>query len=209
MKYYLGLFSLAFVLQPVAALAHDASPAPAPPALSAPAGPNRGAFFERMRENRARMEQMLVRSRAQILGALTPAHRALLGRLVGELAVAPNPDPRAATRQLDAALSASERQAVISAADNAREQIRSFMQEQRGAWRGWRSPNGPAPGAGATAPAPGAANASPPGGMGYAPPPGGPGGPMREEHRRMTPDAGRILLHVAFMRPHSPHPGPR
>jgi len=40
-----------------------------------------------------------------MLGALTPAHRALLAQIVGELAVAPVPDATTAAQRLDAALS--------------------------------------------------------------------------------------------------------
>jgi len=51
--------------------------------------------------------------RSQMLGALTPAHRALLAQIVGGLAIAPAPDLAGAARQLNAALSSAEAQNVL------------------------------------------------------------------------------------------------
>ncbi len=53
------------------------------------------------------------RFRQDMLGALTPAHRALLAQIVGELAVAPVPDATTAAQRLDAALSPAEAQTVL------------------------------------------------------------------------------------------------
>lgn len=53
------------------------------------------------------------RFRQEMLGALTPAHRALLAQIVGELAVAPAPDSTTAAQRLDAALSPAEAQTVL------------------------------------------------------------------------------------------------
>ena len=50
--------------------------------------------------------------RSQMIGALTLAHRALLSLIVGALAIAPAPDLAGAARQLNAALSPGEAQAV-------------------------------------------------------------------------------------------------
>lgn len=51
--------------------------------------------------------------RSQLIGALTPAHRALLAQIVGSLAIAPAPDLEGAARQLNAALSSGEAQNVV------------------------------------------------------------------------------------------------
>jgi len=51
--------------------------------------------------------------RQRMIGALTPAHRDLFAEIVGELAIAPNPDSAAAARRLDAALSPAEAQTLI------------------------------------------------------------------------------------------------
>ncbi|MGP6188776.1 MAG: hypothetical protein ACLPSH_01630 [Vulcanimicrobiaceae bacterium] len=179
MKYALGLLSLAFLLPPAAALADDTQPPPPPPGASAPAG-DQHAFFNRMREDHAQIAKIMLQARSQMLGALTPEHRALLAKVVGQLAVSTNPDPEAAARQLDAALSPSEGKAVLAAEENAHTQMRSLMQGARE--HGARPGGNMGPGRGG---------------------PGGPGGPppdgKRHEHR--TPDAGRILLRMASFAP--------
>lgn len=58
--------------------------------------------------------------RAQMLAALSPAHRAFLASVVGQLAIASNPSPKAAIAQLDAKLTASEKSAILAAAKSAR-----------------------------------------------------------------------------------------
>ena len=84
-----------------------------------------------MEQMHAQFEQIEKRSRAQILGALTPAHRTLLANVVGQLAIAPNPDRNAAARTLDSALSPGEASAILSAETTAREQARSLMEASR------------------------------------------------------------------------------
>ena len=69
-------------------------------------------------QKHANMEQMMKlhqQFRAQVLGALTPAHKQLYATVVGNLAIAPSPDPRSAAKQLDAALSTSEKTAILDA----------------------------------------------------------------------------------------------
>jgi hypothetical protein len=105
--------------------------------------------------------------RAQVLGALTPAHKQLYASVVGNLAIAASPDPRAAAAKLDAALSTSEKNAII----NADTQFRTAMKSQMEQWR-------------AAHPRP-----SPSG----SPWPKRSGGPRKTR----TPDAGRILLAMA------------
>ncbi len=56
--------------------------------------------------------EMQRRSRAAMLGAVTPAHRDLIARLVGALAVAPEPDIDRAAAQLDAQLTPAEVRAI-------------------------------------------------------------------------------------------------
>jgi hypothetical protein len=62
-------------------------------------------------------------ARAAMLAALTPAHRELVSRVVGELAVAPDPNIDAAARQLDASLSPAEVRAIGNAEAQSRSQI--------------------------------------------------------------------------------------
>ncbi len=53
--------------------------------------------------------------RRTVLAALTPDHRALLSRIIGEMAVADDPDPPTAAARLNAALSPAEKQTIIGA----------------------------------------------------------------------------------------------
>lgn len=86
------------------------------------------AWQQIMQQTHQQMEQLHTQARSKILGALTPAHRELLAQIVGSLAIAPNPDPDAAVRQLNAALSPGEAQAVLSAHSAVEQQMRAIME---------------------------------------------------------------------------------
>lgn len=79
--------------------------------------------------------------RAQVLGALTPAHKQLFASTVGDLAIAASPDPRAAEARLDAALSNGEKTAIISADTQFRSAMKSQFEKMRAA-HPWPSPSG-------------------------------------------------------------------
>lgn len=81
--------------------------------------------FQAMRQMMQRLEALHKQFRANVLAALTPAHHSLLASLVGQLAIAPSPDPQAAARKLDAALSSAERQRIASAEQSFRSQQRA------------------------------------------------------------------------------------
>jgi hypothetical protein len=81
-----------------------------------------------MQQMRAHMLQMHQQLRTEVLGALTPAHKALLASIAGELATATTPDFHAAADRLDAALSPAEKQAIVSAAQSMRANMQSLMQ---------------------------------------------------------------------------------
>lgn len=123
MKKLAGLLALAFVLLPVATFA-QVQPPPSPGPLGPP-HPDFGA----MRQVHEQMTELYRTSRAKMLDALTPQHRQLLANVVGQLAIAPNPDRRAATEQLDAALTPAEKQAVLSIHQNAIDQLHAMMQQ--------------------------------------------------------------------------------
>ncbi len=129
-----------------------------------------------MRQQFRAMHQQLddihAQARAQMLDALTPAHRQLLATIAGELATSSTPDYRGAAARLDAALSSSEKQAILSASQSARDKMRSAMQSARERM----SQNGGPP-------------------MGPDERMGPPGGPL---HTRHTPSAGEILLRTAM-----------
>jgi hypothetical protein len=71
-----------------------------------------------------RAQQQMLRYReqaqAQMIGSLTAAHKQLLGRLVGELATDPKPHMLAAVASLDAALSPTEKRAILGASRSLR-----------------------------------------------------------------------------------------
>lgn len=91
-------------------------------------GPNAPTMGHRMSDaDRAKMMQLHEQARAAILGALTPANKALLGTVVSELAVAATPDTKAAAARLDSALSPTEKQAITGAADSMHQQMRAMM----------------------------------------------------------------------------------
>ncbi|HEY1728838.1 MAG TPA: hypothetical protein VGG22_10725 [Candidatus Baltobacteraceae bacterium] len=62
-----------------------------------------------------------------MLATLSPAHRELLASLVGNMAIAANPDHKAAAARLDAALSPSEKSAVLAAHTSAMTQMHDAM----------------------------------------------------------------------------------
>jgi hypothetical protein len=111
MKRFILMLMLA-VAMPVAGLAQQPAPAGSPDGRS---------------QMRQQMMQMHQQFRSDVLGALTPAHRQLLAQTVGGLAIADNPDPKAAAATLDAALSASEKSAILAAAQKMHDQMKSMM----------------------------------------------------------------------------------
>jgi hypothetical protein len=125
----IGLLTMAFLLAPVAGFAQDAPPAGPPPPMAAGA-PNPQRFAE-MRQDREQMEQLHKQARAQMLAAISPAHRALLANIIGQLAIAPNPDPRAAALQLDAALSGGEKQSILNVEAQMHAQMKTMMEAAR------------------------------------------------------------------------------
>jgi len=85
--------------------------------------------------------QMHRQARADTLAALTPAHRAMLNRVVGQLATDPNAeaDMPAAARTLDNALTPAESQSILRIHNNFRTQTRQMMASARA-----QMPNGAA-----------------------------------------------------------------
>ena len=93
-------------------------------------GPPMGGGYEQMQQARQQF-------RAQVLAALTPAHRQLVASVIGSLAVAEHPNPQAAAKQLDAALSGSEKNAILAADKQMHDQMQQmFDQSGRGRYGG-------------------------------------------------------------------------
>ena len=152
-----------------------AQQAPAPP--DSPPTPS-AQMMSAMRQVHDEMRQIKLAARAQMLGSLTPAHRTQLANLLGQYAIASNPDPRVAAAQIDAFLSPGEKNAVLATQANARTRERALMQSARQQME-------------ASAPADVKARMAARDAKRDAM--GGPSG-MRPEP---TPDAGRALLHLA------------
>lgn len=162
------------LLSPAIALAND--PAQAGPPQGGPP-PAVRAQFAQMHE---KMEALHTQSRTEILNALTPAHKAAVANIIGQLAVAPNPNPEAAARQLDALLSGGERTSILRIHESMRSQMRSLMESMHSQMQQAMQQSG------------------------------APAGPPRVMHdgfggqQHAAPDAGHILLMLGAF--HGPHP---
>lgn len=122
MKFFAALFSLSMLIVPSLASAQTPPAMPPPPGMS----PD---MASRMQQVHKQMERIHRSARTQVLAALTPAHRALLASIVGQLAIAAHPDEKAAAARLDAALSPGERGAVQRIHDSTRTQMRDVMRQ--------------------------------------------------------------------------------
>lgn len=107
-------FAAALAAMPVASFAQ-----------AGPGAPNISRDFEQLH---TQMQQIHNAERAQILAALTPAHKALVASVIGQLAISATPDYEAAAKRLDAALSGAERQGILNAAQTARTRSMAIMQ---------------------------------------------------------------------------------
>ena len=117
MRKLLVLFAL-LASVPVLVFAQAQPPGPGPSDMPWPR-PDSGAMRQTMQQQKALHKQF----RAKVLAAITPAHRNLLASLVGQLAIAASPDPQAAIKKLDAALSSGEKQAILNVAQSFHEQM--------------------------------------------------------------------------------------
>jgi hypothetical protein len=105
-----------------------------------PGTPN-PAMRQQMHANMQQMMKLHQQFRTQVLGALTPAHKQLYAQVVGNLAIAASPDPRAAAKQLDDALSANEKTAILNAQKQFFTQMKA-MRQQMMANHPWPKPSG-------------------------------------------------------------------
>ena len=135
MKHFIpAMLAVAISLLPLGAVAGE-------PSAPMPGGPMPQVFFGKinlsqsqqqaweqiMQQSHQQIEQIHSQAREKILGSLTPEHRTLLAQVVGSLAIAPNPDPDAAVKQLNAALSPGEAQAIVSTHSAAESQMHAIM----------------------------------------------------------------------------------
>jgi hypothetical protein len=166
MKTFVLVSTLAFVfVMGAPVLAQEPPPGP-------PQTPN-AQMRQQFEANRKQMEQIHSQERAAVLGALTPAHKQLLATIAGQLATSTTPDYRGAEQRLDAALSSSEKQAILNASQTARDKMHAEMQTMRQQM----------------------SQMAPPGAPGRPPMTEMHGGPDEMQH---APTAGGILLRVAL-----------
>ncbi len=96
-----------------------------------PGGPMQPAHMQMFRRFHEQAEQAQRAARSRMLAALSAQHRLLVAHIVGMLAISANPNPRAAAQAIDAALSASERAAILNVQHSAMEQMRAQMEQMR------------------------------------------------------------------------------
>lgn len=117
------VLAAAMAVAPLAALAQQS-----PPPMNGMNGMN--GMHRMSAQSMQHMEQMHAQARAKMLAALTPQNRQLLSTLAGQLAIAEKPDIAAAAKQLDAALSASEKTAILDVHTSMRKQMQSQMPQR-------------------------------------------------------------------------------
>ncbi len=125
------------------ALAQEAPPAgamPPPPASDVALRPTTEQMAA-MQKVREQMRQLHETTRLQVLGSLSAAHRAALANIIGQYAIAPHPDERATVAQIDAMLSAGEKQSVINAETASRANGRALMESVRAQFEASASPD--------------------------------------------------------------------
>ncbi len=117
------VLSAAMAVAPLAALAQQS-----PPPMNGMSGMN--GMHMMPSQTMQQMEQMHAQARAKMLATLTPQNRQLLATLAGQLAVAEKPDVAAAAKQLDGALSASEKTAILTIHSSMRKQMQAHMPQR-------------------------------------------------------------------------------
>lgn len=123
MKRSLLLPILALALTPAVAGAQPMAPSSGPPQLST----QQKAQLEQLH---AQIKQNRVELRTRLIASLTPAQRAQFATIVGQLALTPNPDPRAAAQAVDNILTPAEKQSVVSLASSERSSTKSIEQQE-------------------------------------------------------------------------------
>jgi hypothetical protein len=122
MKRFTPLIFAALALALVAPLASLADNTAAPPP------PPNPAMFQIMEQTHAQMDKLHGEARLAMLNSLSPAHRNMLAQVVGQLAIAPNPDSSVAARQIDSTLSAVEARSIVNISASLQQQARQLME---------------------------------------------------------------------------------
>lgn len=134
MKASLVLPTLALALIPAVAGAQPMAPNAGPPALSQ-------QQQAQLSQLRAQVKQNHVELRSRIIASLTPAQRTQFANIVGQLALTPNPDPRAAVQAVDNILTPAEKQSVLALASSERSSTKSIEQQERSVFESAMTPD--------------------------------------------------------------------
>lgn len=129
MKNFSLALALTLAVLPVAALAQDATPQPAPPARPVLSPAQRQAMQKTIQEIRTKEVDLHRQYRAQVLNALTPEHRAAVAQAIGDMAISETPDAAATAKRIDGILTPDERQKVLAAQSQFVQQSRAAMQQ--------------------------------------------------------------------------------
>ena len=84
-----------------------------------------------LRQLRVQFQQSRLQARTRLLAALTPAHRAAVANIVGQLALTLNPNPRAGAQALDTVLTPAEKQSILSIVAAERANTQTLRQHQK------------------------------------------------------------------------------
>lgn len=129
MKIHALALLAALAAAPLSALAQQGPP---PSGMGGPGMGGPGMMGGPSMQQMQQMHQMHEQARTKILAALTPAHKSLLAKVVGDLAIADKPDQAAAAAQLDAALTPAEKTTITSVHTDMMKQMQSMMGGQGG-----------------------------------------------------------------------------
>lgn len=127
MKQSIVALTLALGMVPIGALAQATNTN----ASAIPTDAQRQAMHQTFERYAQQEKQLYQQMRWQILSTLSPVHRRAVAATIGELAIAPDPDTRAAAKRLDATLSPSERQRILAAHETFKTQSRQLHEQMR------------------------------------------------------------------------------
>ena len=110
-----ALVAAALFVSPLAVRADQPEAQPNPAAVQA------------MEQAHAKMEQLHSQARLAMLNTLSPAQRAALAQVVGQLAIAPTPDLASAAKQIDASLTQAQAKNILSIKASLHQQAHQVM----------------------------------------------------------------------------------
>lgn len=114
-----AILAIAIILAPIGALADSTS-------YGTPS-PQMRAAFSAMEQAHAKVEQLHSQARLAALNALSSSQRTLLAQVVGQLAIASNPDTNAAARTIDNSLSQAQGRTIVNISSSLETQSRQIM----------------------------------------------------------------------------------